>query len=125
MGSQIIEDDDITRLEDGRELGFYIGVEDRAVHRRIDHPRCDKAIASQACDQGLGAPVTKGSLGKQPLAFWAASRGFCHLGVGAGFVEKDQPSPMLAHFGLAGLFPLRPRLNKVRPVLFACPKGFF
>jgi hypothetical protein len=34
---------DITRLEDRGELGFNIGVEDHAVHRRIDDPRSDKA----------------------------------------------------------------------------------
>jgi hypothetical protein len=118
VSSQIIEDDDITPLEDGGELGFNISIEDHAVHRRIDDPWSDKAIALQACDQGLCAPVAKGSLGKQPLTFQAASRGFGHLGVGAGFVEKDQPPPMFAHLGLAALFPFCPRLDQVRSVLF-------
>jgi hypothetical protein len=118
VGSQIIEDDNITLLEDGGELGFNIGIKDHAVHRRIDDPWSDKAIAFEACDQGLGAPVAKGSLGKQPLTFQAASRGFCHLGVCAGFVEKDQPPPMFTHLGLAALFPFCPRLDEIRPVLF-------
>lgn len=118
MGGQIVEDDDITRLEDGGELGFNIGVEDQAVHRRIDDPWSDKAIALEASNQGLGAPVAKGGLGKQPLTFGAASRGFGHLGVGAGFVEKDQPPTMFTHLGLAALFPFCPRLDQVRPVLF-------
>jgi hypothetical protein len=125
MGGQIIEDDHIARLEDGRELGFNIGVEDHAVHRRVDHPWSNKAIAFEACDQGLGAPMAEGSLGKQPLAFQAPSSGFCHLGIGACFVEKDQPPAMFTHLGLAALFPFRPRLDQIRPVLLACPKRFF
>ncbi len=118
MGSQIVQDHDITLLEDGGQLSFNIGIEDHAVHRRIDDPWSDKAMALQACDQGLGAPVAKGSLREQPLTFQAASTGPGHLGVGAGFVEKDQPSPMFAHLGLAALSPFCPRLNEIRPVLF-------
>ena len=118
MGGQIVEDDHIARLETGGKLGFNVGVKDHAVHWCVDHPWSDKTIAFEACNQGLGAPVTERSLGKQPFALWATSSGFCHLGVGAGFIEKDQPPPMFAHLGLAALFPFCPRLNKVRPVLF-------
>jgi hypothetical protein len=118
VGRQIVEYDDITRLEDRGELGFNIGVEDHAFHRRIDDPWSDKAIAFEARNQGLGAPVAKGGLGKQSLPFQASSHGFCHLGVGAGFVEKDQPPAMFTHLGLAALFPFCPSLDQVRPVFF-------
>ena len=125
MGCQIVEDDHIALLQNGGKLGFNIGVEDHAVHWRVDHPRCNKTSAFEASDQGLGAPVAKGSLGKQPLAFLAAPGGFCHLGVGACFVEKDQTLAMFTHLGLAALFPFCLRLFKLRPVLLACPKCFF
>ena len=125
MGCQIVEDDHIALFQNGGKLGFNIGVEDDAVHWRVDHPRGNKTSAFEASDQGLGAPVAKGCLGKQPLAFRAAPGGFCHLGVGACFVEKDQALAMFTHLRLATLFPFSPRLLKVRPVLFACPKCFF
>ena len=125
MGCQIVEDDHIALLQNGGKLGFNIGVEDDAVHWCVDHPWCNKTSAFEASDQGLGAPVAKGCLGKQPLAFLAAPGGFCHLGVGACFVKKDQALTMFTHLRLAALFPFCPRLFKVRPVLFACPKCFF
>ena len=82
MGRQIVKDDDIAWFEGGGELGFDISVEDRPVHWRVDHPGSHKSIASEACDQGLGAPMPKRRFGMKPLAFRATPAGFRHLGVG-------------------------------------------
>ena len=118
MGCQIVENDHIALFQGGGKLGFNIGVKDHAVHWRVDHPRSNKASAFKTGNQGLGSPVAKGCFGKQPLAFWAAPGGFCHLGVGACFVEKNQPFAMFTHLGLATRFPFCSRLYEVRPVLF-------
>ena len=125
MGCQIVENDRIALLQGWGKLGFNIGVEDHAVHWSIDHPRSNKASAFETGDQGLGAPMAKRCLGMKPLAFRASPAGFCHLGVGACFVEKDQASTMFTHLRLVALFPFGPRLFEIGSVLFACPKCFF
>jgi hypothetical protein len=125
VAGEIVQDDDVAGLEGRGKLGLDVSLEDGPVHRRVNDPGRDKAVALEARDQGLGGPVAERRFGMQALAFRAASAGSCHLGVGAGFVEKDQPRALSAHQGLAAFFPLRPRLDQVRPVLLACPKSFF
>ena len=102
-----------------------IGIEDRAVHRCFDHPWGNKAIASHAHNQSLGAPMAKGSLGKQTLAFLAPSTGCCHLGVGAGLFTEDQPPAMFTLLGLVALSQNNTYIDEVRLVLFECPKCCF
>jgi hypothetical protein len=45
VARQIVENDDIARLESGQQLGFDIGVENRAVHRCVGNPWRDQSIA--------------------------------------------------------------------------------
>jgi len=125
VARQVVEDDDIARLENWQELGFDIGLEDRAVHRGIDDPGCDQAIASEARHEGLRPPVAKGSLGIQPLALSGPATQAGHLGRRAGLVDKDQPMALLSHDGLAGILPRGPGAGQFRPVLFACSERFF
>lgn len=53
VDGEIIQDDDITGPEGGRELGVDIGLEDDPVHWGIDNPGSDEAIALEACYEGL------------------------------------------------------------------------
>ena len=125
MAGEVVEDDDIARFEDGGELCLHIGVEYGPVHRRIDDPRCDKAVAFEARHKGLRAPVAERRLAVQPFSFQGTPAKAGHFCVGSPLIDKDQPPALLAHDGLAAFFPVGARLGQFRPVLFACPQSFF
>ena len=125
MAAEIVHDDNIAWPEGGRELGFDIDIEDRPVHWRVNDPRGNEAVAFEACHKGLRPPMAKGGFAVQPLALQGAPAQPYHLCRGSGFINEDQPVALAAHDGLAAFFPFGPRLGQLRPVLFACPKGFF
>ena len=77
------------------------------------------------CDHRLALPVAEGRLGDEPVTFWAATTGPCHLGGCAGFVNKHKAVLRLRHEGLAALDPLRACLGDIRPVLFGGLECFF
>src|SRR5262245_724872 len=68
VAGEIVQDDDVAWLEGGGELGFDIGLEDCPVHRRVNDPGGDKAVAFEACHKGLRAPMAEGGLAIQPFA---------------------------------------------------------
>ena len=125
VAAEIIHNDNVARPENGDELRLHPGLEDGAVHGRIDDEGCDETIALEACNERLGFPVAEGSLGVKPVCSGAAPAQACQLGCCACFVYKNQPVPLTRHEWLAAFFPFRTRLGDVRPVLFRCPQGFF
>ena len=46
VAAEVVEDDNVTRLKRGGELGLDVGVEDLAIHGLVDHPRRGQAIAA-------------------------------------------------------------------------------
>lgn len=56
MKADIVEDGDIARRHGRGELGFDPGLEDAAVHGRIDDPRRDHRVGSETGDEGLRLP---------------------------------------------------------------------
>src|SRR5690606_34982035 len=68
----------------GGKLGLDPGLENLAVHRPVDQPRCGQAIASQAGDEGLGctcgrterlpSPARRAAPGRAAGSFWSWSR---------------------------------------------------
>ena len=125
MAGEIVEDDDVTRLQGGCELGFDIGLEDCAVHRRINDPGSDETVAPEPGHEGLRAPVAEGGFAVQPAANCRAPAQARHLGRRAGLVNEDKAITLPAHEGLAAVFPFGPGLGQFRPVLFAGPQCFF
>ena len=107
----------IALLQRWDELGA--GLEDRAVHRRIDDPRRGQGAAAQSRDEGLGLPMAEGGLGAKALAALAASARPGHLCVGSGFVDEDQPMQFGPHLGLPFSLPRLARLAHVGPIAFA------
>ena len=103
---EVVEDYHITLLQRRGELGLDIGVEDLAIHRAVDDPWCDEAVAPQSGDEGLRGPVSEGRIGFQSSAPASPATQTGHLGRCAGFVEEDQPMDPLPHQRLA----LRPPL---------------
>ena len=61
-GGQVVQDDDVAFLQRWDELGAHVGLEDRAVHRRVDDPRRRQSAAAQPGDESLGLPMAKGAL---------------------------------------------------------------
>jgi hypothetical protein len=59
VGSEIVENDDITLFQRRRELRFDIGLEDVPVHRRVDDESCEPMTA-QPGDEGLRFPGSWG-----------------------------------------------------------------
>jgi len=55
-----VENDNGAGVERGRELGFNIGVECRAVHRTSDNPRRNQRVLCQPGDERLCSPFAEG-----------------------------------------------------------------
>jgi hypothetical protein len=66
VAGEVVEDHDITLLQRGCELGLDPGFEDLAVYRPVDQPGRGEAIAAQAGDKDLRAPVAEGGASLQP-----------------------------------------------------------
>ena len=61
VAGEVVEDDHVARPQGRRELGFDIGLEDAARFiAPVDDPGGGQAVAAQAGDEGLGAPVAEG-----------------------------------------------------------------
>ena len=125
LWAEVVQDDDVALLQRWDELGAHVGLEDRAVHRRVDDPRRGQGAAAQPGDERLGLPMAKGGLGAKALAPLAASARPGHLGVGSRFVDEHQPMRLGPHLGLSFSLPRLARLTHVGPIAFAGLKAFF
>ena len=125
VGGQVVQDDDVAFLQRWDELGAHVGLEDRAVHRRVDDPRRGQGAAAQPGDESLGLPMAEGSFGAKALAPVAASARAGHLRVGSRFVDEHQPMRLGPHLGLSFSLPRLARLAHVGPIAFAGLKAFF
>lgn len=97
----IVEDDDIAGLEFWSQLGLDPRLEMAGVHRCIDDPWGDQAMAAQAGDEGLCLPLAKGGMRLVTVAFRRPAGAFGQLGVGRCFVDEDQARQGFAEEGLA------------------------
>mgnify|MGYP003584583739 CR=1 FL=1 len=113
VAGEIVEDDDIARLEGRGELGFDIGFEGCAVHGAVDDPWRGQSITAQRRDEGLGFPVAKGRSRLEALVTAGPSSQPCHLRRGCRFVDEDQPMRRLAQAGLPINAPVPARLGNI------------
>src|SRR5690348_15632694 len=102
-----------------------LGLEDRPGHRLVDHPRRGQAIAPQAGDEGLRAPMAERRPGSQPNAEASAPAPTRHLRRGAGLIEEDQAIGLLAQARLAMRLPVGTRLTHVGALGLGGQKRFF
>lgn len=68
VGAEIVEHDDVARLQGFDELRFDIEAEGLAVDGPIEHPGCINAIMSQRGDEGHRLPMAIWRVGDKPLA---------------------------------------------------------
>jgi hypothetical protein len=91
VGTEIVHDDDVARLEHGHELLLDIGSEALAVDRPVEDARCSQPIAAQRAKEGQRAPMTMRSQAAQALALRPPASQRRHVGLDPGLVDEDQP----------------------------------
>jgi hypothetical protein len=122
MSRQIVDHDDVAFRQARGQNPLDIDQEGLAIHRSVQHPRCDQPVATQAGREGGGLPMPPGRLADQPKATTAAAMAADHLGRGAGLVDEHQARRIKK--GLAGL-PALPCFGHVGPLLLGGVQSFF
>ncbi len=122
VGAEIVEHDDVARLQGFDELGFDIEAEGLAIDGSIEHPGRVNAIMPQRCDEGHRLPVAIRCVGYKPLAALAPATQRRHVGLDPGLVDEDQACWINAGL-IAG--PLRASARQLRPELLGRQNGFF
>ena len=125
MAGEVVEDNDITRLERRRQLGLDIDLEGLPVHGAVDDPRRGQAVAAQGGDEGLRPPVSEWRAGLEPLSSPGPPAQPGHLGRRGGLIDERQPVWFLAHPGLA-VAPPDPALHHhIIATGLGCQQRFF
>ncbi len=119
---QIVEDDDVTPPERGREHVRGPGGEPLAGHRSVEHERRGHARQPERADEGGGVPMAVRHAHAQPLALGCAAMQACHLGARSGLVDEDQPPGI--EVGLLGE-PGTAALQDIRAILLGRVAGLF
>ena len=121
MTAEIIEHDDIARLEGADKELFGIGAEALAVNRSVkDAGRLDP-VHTQSCEEGQRAPSAMGRFADQAPSTRTPAPQRRHVGLDPGFIQKDEAA------GIAAVLPGPPALpvaSGIRPVLLAGERGF-
>lgn len=122
MTAEIIEHDDIARLECWNQKLLDIGQKNAPVDRSVENAGCGDPVMTQSRQKGQCLPVAMGNPGSQSLTFAATTVRARHVGLGPGFVDKDQTGGI--YVGLITL-PEPALARDVRPVLLAGQHAFF
>jgi len=125
MGRQIVQNDDVARLEGRSQLSLDVSFENEPVHRRVNDEGGDQGVTSQAGDEGLCLPMSERGFRKEPLALGATAAQARHLGRRSGLVQEDHPVWLKPHDRMARRGPFLARLLDVGAILFARPQSFF
>ena len=92
------------------------------MHGPIEHHGRDHTVEPECADEGCCLPMAMGHRRPTTLAAWRTAVAPCHLGRRTGFVDKDKT--IWLQIGLS-FEPVLPTHQDVRPLLFACVRGFF
>ena len=122
VAAEVIENDDVGRLQRGDEDIFDVETEQLAVDRTIDDPWRVDPIVAQGSEEGHRLPMTIRRLGFEPSAPDAPSPQGRHIGLGPGLIDENKPPGI--DLPLIG-FPARPLAGDIRPVLLARQNAFF
>lgn len=125
MAGKIVEDHDIAWIERRGQLGFDPCFEDHTVHRAVDNPGRDDAIATQASDECLGFPVPEGCACLEPLPVARAAPQARHLRRCRRFINENKPMRLLAQAPLAVYAPCPPRIRHIIAPALRSQKRFF
>lgn len=113
---------DVPLAQGWSQLMGDIGEEGVCVDRTIIDPGRINPVMAQGGYEGHGVPVAMRCEPLQALAFWRPTTQGCHVGLGPGFVDEDQPgwiNPTLIPF------PPRPEPRHLWPFLLDGQSSFF
>ena len=122
VAAEVVHDDNVAGVEASEQDLLDIALEALAVDRPVKHARCRDPVASKGSQERHGLPVAMRDVGHQPLPFQAPAPDGGHVGLGPGFVDKDQPrriNPALV------FLPPAAASGDVRSFLFAGVVCFF
>jgi len=94
----------------GSELGLDIDLEAHPVHRGVDDPRRDHAMAAQAGDEGLRLPAPERGIGPVAFAFLRPATSFGQPGIGRGLADEDEARQCVGEEGFAPFYPMLARI---------------
>jgi hypothetical protein len=122
VGAEIVEDDDVARLQRRHEELFDIGVEALAVDGPVEQAGRVDAVVAQGGEESRGLPLALRDLVDEALSPWRPAAQAGHIGLGPGFIDEDQPpgvdEPLIGSPSFAVA-------TYVRAILLACDKGLF
>ena len=122
MSGEVVTDDDVAGLEGGAEHLADIFAEDQGIRGPWDDQASGLAIEPQRAQHGRGVPMAHGSMVMKALAAQSPATQADQVGLGTGFVQKDQ----LRGRQLAlGCFPKLSFFGNISALLFAGPQRFF
>ena len=122
MAAEVVQDDDVARLQTGDEDFLDVGSEAVAVDRAIQNSRGLNSVVAQSGQEGRSLPVAVRDLGGEPHAARRPSAQRRHIGLGPGLVDEDQAlryAPTLIHCRL------RPPVGDIGTIAFAGDDAFF
>jgi hypothetical protein len=120
--AEIVHDDQIARLEGGREHFLDVGLERLAIDGAIEQPRRFNPVAAKRRDKGHGFPMAVGNAGHKPFAARRPAAKRLHIGFRPGLIDEHQ-TPGLDL--VLPLLPLRPPSRDVGPFALARHDAFF
>src|ERR1700758_889675 len=92
MAAEIVQDDDIARLERGNELLFDIGEKAFAVDRAVEDAGGHELVTAQRAEEGQRPPVAMRCKATQPVAFATPSAKRRHVGLDPSLIDEHQTS---------------------------------
>jgi len=122
VAAEIIEDDDVARLQRWNQNLIDIGPEALAVDWTIENPWGLNTITSQGGEEGHCLPVTVWDLCREPPAPRAPASDWSHVGLDPGFVDEDETGGINPHLIF---FPARAATRHAGAILLGRQHAFF
>ena len=120
--SKIVDDDDVSGTKRRQQELFDIGEKALPIDRPVEHARGLDTVAAQRRQESECSPVALRHLGQEPVPTRRPPAQTCHVGLGPGLVDEDQPGwikPALMRFPAPALS------RHVGAILLGCEEGFF
>ena len=122
MGRQVIEHDDVARVQRGHQHLLDVREKTRTINGPIEHGRCAQAGEAKGGHDGVRLPVAARRVITQPSATRAATVPPQQVGRHAAFIEKDVPAHIADWLPLT---PSTPLSDDVGAALFVGVYRFF
>ena len=122
MGRQVVEHDNIARVQGGHQYLLDVREKTWTIDGPIEHGRCAKAGEAKGGHNGVRLPVTARRVITKPSATRAATVPPQQVGRHAAFIKKDVPPNIADRLPLTPSTPLN---DDVWSALFVGVYGFF